>query len=439
VVKSASSAMVALAITLAGMTAAPPPATAQGAITPADLLAADLSEGLANRLTTDSDPERMSTSFVIDGVLIAEDGTAIADRTIQVSLEAGLEELYASLSSGAPGHMLPLAVAVTDEVGTFRLEVPALRDISSHLSNAGEVQLIFTSFSNDHSLLFRLQARLPNQPGTAATAAIVDERVYPAAEVRHALAAMPADPSAISVTDLTLTASTDGSRSTQDLDPVDECFRATGGLPLQNWVWVQPLTTSRPFIVGDHALLQRLWTEDNSEATFNWDSSEETTITVGVDFAYKGELLKGGFAASMQERHSMGKTFSVGNNEQRWAEAEYAFMWAELACSIGGGVLIRANTFEFRPVGPTGGDRFLAGLGVACGGPHLTVDIHVETRFGFGTANTLSANMSSFGASLDVQQTHTELHELIVTPTDDSVSICGQDDFPAQTAKIKEV
>lgn len=443
-VKSVSSAIWALAITLTGMTTVPhtPAAQQTTQLTPAELVTIGGSSDLANRLTTDSDPERASTSFFIGGVLIAEDGEPLPDSTVQVSLDPGLEEFHAILSSGAPGYMLPLAVAVTGEAGSFRLNIPALKDTSAYLSDAGEVQLVFTSFSRDHALLFRLQAVLPNQPGTAATAAIVDQRVYPAVAVQRASEASPADPSAISVTDLTLTASTGASASIQDIDPAEECFRATDGLPLQNWVWIQPADDDphHPWqVFPDYALLQRLWTEDNSEATFNWDSSDETTITAGIDFAYKGELLKGGFTASMLERHNMGKTFSVGNNEQKWAEAEYAFQWAELGCHIGGGVLIRADVFEFRPVGPSGGDRFLAGLGVTCGGPQWTVDIHVETRFGFGTANTYSAHMSTFGASLDVQQVHTEFHELIITPTDDAASICGQDNFPAQTAVIKEV
>jgi hypothetical protein len=76
---------------------------------------------------------------------------------------------------------------------------------------------------------------------------------------------------------------------------------------------------------------------------------------------------------------------------------------------------------------------------VACGGPQFTVTINVQTRFGVGTTTVNTMGMEVYGASLDAAQTQTELHELVFTAADGPVQICGQDNFPAETSKVKEV
>jgi hypothetical protein len=213
-----------------------------------------------------------------------------------------------------------------------------------------------------------------------------------------------------------------------------------GGQPPTAYGWAQPQPNDQahPYLSRGFVLLQKLWTEDRTTAVFDWDNSLETRITTAADFAYRGELVKGGFSSSMHQLTNLGKTFSVGQNEQRWAEAEWVFMWAELWCNYYG-EWYRPFVFELRPAYPTGGDRFNLGFALACGGPQWTVTINVPTRFGAGTTTIVTRSIAAYGASLDLAQTQTELHKLVFTPVDGPAQICGFDNVPAQTSRVKEV
>jgi hypothetical protein len=80
-------------------------------------------------LTTDKDPERTSTAFSITGRLVDHDGRPVADQNLPVSLDPSPQMLLAAeTDENAPGGLMLSQVRTGDD-GSFRLPVPALRNI----------------------------------------------------------------------------------------------------------------------------------------------------------------------------------------------------------------------------------------------------------------------------------------------------------------------
>src|SRR5690606_38529593 len=127
-----------------------------------------------------------------------------------------------------------------------------------------------------------------------------------------------------------------------------------------------------------------------------------------------------------------------GNNQKVLFEVNYSFYRYRLWCRNAVESWKDSKVVEYRPYAFTGFNRNRA----------VTVGYGCKTAYNGSLSNelwvsrsnttTIGGEFSLIGLSLNAQQKHTDSHKKYYTPTRSGARICGENNYPALTEKVRE-
>ncbi|MEV6816411.1 hypothetical protein [Micromonospora sp. NPDC051296] len=381
------------------------------------------------RFTDDADEDRQSSSFVITGTLVEDDGSPVANQTLSVSLDPGPAMLLAAEDDDEGAEGLLLSGTTTNSEGEFSLPVPAMKDIDQYVDEEGLATLLFMSAEDGRDLLYRQYVRLPEAAGQRARSLQDDEESLPEDEV------VSADLSG-ELTGMTLAVSgaADGI-SAAAVDYGAECRRVWGSTPWGNYQWKRQGSAIRKWVP-----VQRAQTGNKTHMTYEWSNTKETYVQTSIDYTYKSAKVTGGYSKSVVS--SSGVNFSVGHSIVRDLEVEYDFYAYQLHCSMSGDATKTRGTgvLEYRPYQFKGFNRVSTYRSYyTCPDSSYRGLLSNTLWVSRSNTTTFSGGVSLNGIGVNAKQTNTTGHKKSYVPKKQSAYVCGQNANPTQTEKVSEV
>jgi hypothetical protein len=268
----------------------------------------EVSDLISRTHTVDSDDARMSSSFVVNGVLVDDNGAPVGGKQLQADLQPGpaLLEPSAEDEDAEAVASIPLGRVLTNPSGEYKLTIPALENISGYLDEDGLAELLFSSTSDDLVMFYNVQAELPKKQGLPPVVPRGDKWVIggdkkpfnrPLGAVNSQLMAEAEAEAPIEATplnNLVLTAAHSDTTS-QAAGPTKSSNGVAAGVGggeqwcleskqthVYKWKW-----TSKGKGTVDTPI-QGLVTLGKTKVEYEWQNTKKTEVTVGFDVEYKG-------------------------------------------------------------------------------------------------------------------------------------------------------
>ena len=384
--------------------------------------------------TTDKDPERTSTAFSITGTLVDNDGRPVADQSLSVSLDPSPQMLLAAeTDENAPGGLMLSQVRTGDD-GSFRLPVPALRNIDQYLDQDGLATLLFMSLDGTTDVVYRQYVELPVDAGDKAESAI-------GVSAEDTEDVKPGDTVADDdLTSLKLAASPNVSpvesvgAKASAVSPGNECTRAWGTTPWGSYQWRKEGSAIRKWVP-----VQRSQTGSKTNMTYEWSNTSETFVQVAMNYAYKAVTVAEGYTKSVNK--GSGVDFDEGYDVVRDLEVEFDFYSYGLYCSLSGDATKwrAANVHEIRPYAFKGFNRDTTYRSYyTCPNRSYRGQLSSTLWVSRSSTTTFSGGVSVGGIGVDAKQTNTSSHKKSYVPKVSGAYICGQNGNPTSTEKVSE-
>jgi len=387
--------------------------------------------------TSDKDPGRTSTAFSVTGKLVDAAGKPVADQALSVSLDPSPAMLLAAETDvNAPGGLL-LSQVRTGSDGSFRLPVPALRNIDRYLDQDGLAALLFMSLDGAADVVYRQYVSLPVAAGGKAQSA-VGESVEDAANAKPGTTTADED-----LTELKLAVSPDASAEASvrptaakaaAVKPGNECTRAWGSTPWGSYQWRKEGSAIRKWVP-----VQRAQTGAKTNMKYEWSNTSETFVQAAMNYAYKGVTIAEGFTKSVNK--GSGVDFEEGTDVVRDLEVEFDFYSYGLYCSLSGDATKwkAANVHEIRPYAFKGFNRDTTYRSYyTCPNKSWRGQLTSTLWVSRSSTTTFSGGVSVGGIGVDAKQTNTSAHKKSYVPTKSGAYICGQNGNPTSTEKVSE-
>ncbi|GLW30035.1 hypothetical protein Areg01_29750 [Actinoplanes regularis] len=403
--------------------------------------------------TSPDDPGRASGNFWLTGHVLDEEGNPVVNTELQVNLDPSSTMLLASETGAVEAVGLPLATTTTGHVGQFKFQVPALMDIEDYREADGTYNLLFVSLSEEHSLVYRVIARLPMSSGGTARAVTPDEQILDPQELaagQQAEADAAGTGDAVSagtaMTGLTLPATTTVqqqpaavSAAAASPSPVTLCKQRFPGYTLYQWKMVTN-PSMRPQM---YVPVQKVVTKSRMTAKYEWSNTKETTTTTGLSMA-NGAKVEGGLTKSVVTK--AGTDFSVPKNSNYELQTNWEYRWYELYCqdptTLPTTPWKDSNIKELRPYEFAAGARKVNTTGYSCSNSanRQSIPASDSSWVSRSTTHAITNSISYSGWSLNSSQKNTSDHKkTFFNTTTVSATICGENALPTRTDRVGEV